>query len=245
MAKRATRRKLPPRHFRWSGRARMALPLLPPLCSGGSLPLVLTPLNQVDGSCTGAATVGMISSPPFTSAPHFNLPDSLAAYQGGTCIDNGCSVCTCAGCKAAYCPATHANDNGSTGGSVSEWMVARGWLSGYHAADTTDELMAELSSGKSCVIGVDWRRSMWDPDPTTGEIRVDLGTPQEGGHEMQAVLNDVARQRVYIRNSWGAWGMCYRDQITARSAIDGTGCGYGWIEAANLVKLRFDGDCPN
>lgn len=244
LAKKTVKHKLPPRHFRPRGRAK-ALAIAAIKCSGGALPLVLTPLDQIDGSCTGAASVGMISSPPFITSNHFNIPDSLLAYQGGTCEDNDCAVCDCDQCPAAYCPSTHANDFGSNGGSVLKWMVDRKWLTGSLAADTTDALLTGLAANKTCVIGVDWRDSMWEVDPKTGEIRVDMNSPLVGGHEMHATFSDVPRGRVWVRNSWGAWGMCFKQQMTAKSATDGTGCGYGWISVKNLSLLRFDGDCPN
>jgi len=245
LAKKVIRRKLPPRHFRPHGRAKHFTTTLPVQCSGGAIPLIPTPLDQIDGSCTGAASVGMISAPPFASSVHFNIPDSLLAYQGGTCEDNNCAICDCNHCPGAYCPATHANDVGSNGSSVARWMVENKWLSGYLTADTTDSLMAGLSSNKTCIIGVDWLDSMWTPDAVTGEIRVDVNTALQGGHEMHAVFNDIQHGRVWMRNSWGAWGWCFKKLMTPKSPIDGTGCGYGWISVKNLTMLRFDGDCPN
>lgn len=244
LAKKAIKRKLPTRHFRPRGRAKMLQTIGMPLCSGGAMPLVPTPLDQIDGSCTGTTGVGVISTPPFKTFNHFNIPDSLLAYQGGTCEDNGCVICDCQHCPAAYCPATHANDVGSNGSSVAKWMVKVGWLPGYVAADTIEALMTGLSSGKTCMIGVDWYDSMWAADPNTGEIRVDLNSANEGGHEMQATFNDVMRKRVWVRNSWDGWGRCFKKLMTPKSAIDGTGCGYGFITTDNLLKLRFDGDCP-
>lgn len=245
LSRKIVRHKLTPRHLRPHGRALSVMAAVLPSCSGGALPLVVTPLDQVDGSCTGAAGVGMISSPPFKSAAHFNIPDSLLAYQGGTCEDNGCAKCSCSACPAAYCPATHANDTGSNGSSVAKWMVEQKWLPGYLAADNTDALMAGLSIGKTCIIGIDWLDSMWTPDPVTGEIKVDLATTLQGGHELHTVLSDVARGRVWVRNSWGAWGWCYKSQMTQKSSTDGTGCGYAWLSVKNLPALRYDADCPS
>lgn len=256
LAKKIVKHKLPSRHFRPRWRAK-PLPTTGLQCSGGAIPLIPTPLDQIDGSCTGAASVGMISTPPFTTSTHFNISDSLLAYQGGTCEDNNCtcgvlcanasnpSTCSCNNCPIAYCPSTHANDVGSNGNSVAKWMVTVGWLSDYLAADTTDSLMAGLSANKTCIIGVDWLDSMWTPDATTGEIHVDPNTAMQGGHEMHAVFSDLQHGRVWVRNSWGAWGWCFKKLMTPKSPIDGTGCGYGWISVKNLMILRFDGDCPN
>ena len=206
-----------------------------------------TPLNQVDGSCTGAASVDAISTQPFDGVAHHNIPDSLAAYQGGTCIDNGCSVpCTCASCKAAYCPATHANDVGSYGSSVAQWLVDVGWLASYTTADTVPQLMACLETS-TATIGVDWRATMWTPG-ANGRIQVSLASKFEGGHDLEGIALDMDppdthAPDVIVYNSWGPWGWCFGSQVTPSTPIDGTGCGYARIALSDLPKLNFDADC--
>lgn len=202
-------------------------------CSTFNQPIVATPLDQIDGSCTGHALVGMISTPPYKSTIHFNENDALLAYQNGTCVDNGCSIpCTCFSCPQAYCPNTHANDTGSLGSSVSEFAVKVGWMRGYLAADTTTDLHAGL--GKSaCMGGFDWYWSMM-ATTNTGEIKLVITSGKAGGHQLEIVGHDAILKRTWVRNSWGPkWGWC--------NAI---GCGYGWIADTNLPKLNFDADCP-
>jgi hypothetical protein len=241
--KQAPHHKLTGRHHRQAGRARATAPGAL-LCSSWNNPNSRTPLNQVDGSCTGHMGVTLISTSPFLGVTHFNETDALAAYQGGTCIDNGCALpCTCSSCPLAYCPATHANDVGSIGSSVLQWMIHQGWLHGYTTADTTSQLTACLAD-RAAGIGVDWYNSMWETSSSTGEIQVSLASGLAGAHEPSAVSFDAVKSRVWIFNSWGNWGWCFPEQQTSSTPSDGTGCGYGWIALSNLPKLKFDGDCP-
>jgi hypothetical protein len=243
IGKQAPHHKLTGRHHRQPGRAR-ATATVASFCSSWLSPNSRKPLNQVDGSCTGHMGVGLISTAPWIGVVHFNESDALAAYQGGTCLDNGCAFpCTCASCPKAYCPETHANDVGSNGSSVLQWMVNKGWLKGYTTADTTSQLIACLAD-RPAGIGVDWYNSMWDTNTSTGEIQVSLASGFVGGHEPYAVSYDAIKSRVWIYNSWGKWGWCFPDQETESTSSDGTGCGYGWISVSNLPKLKFDGDCP-
>jgi hypothetical protein len=239
----APHHKVTGRHYRHPGRAR-ATQVAQEICSNWLMPNSRTPLNQIDGSCTGHMGVGLISTAPWLGVEHFNETDALAAYQGGTCVDNGCAFpCTCASCPKAYCPATHANDVGSIGSSVLQWMVNKGWLKGYTTADTVSQLIACLAD-RPAGIGIDWYNSMWDTNRSTGEIQVSLASGFVGGHEPYAVSYDAIKSRVWIYNSWGKWGWCFPDQESASTPSDGTGCGYGWIAVSNLPKLKFDGDCP-
>ena len=243
IGKQVPHHKLTGRHYRQPGRARATAPVATG-CSSWNMPNSRTPANQVDGSCTGHMGVALISTYPYLGTTHFNEPDALAAYQGGTCIDNGCAIpCTCASCPRAYCPATHAHDVGSLGSSVLQWMIQQGWLKGYTTADTTSQLIACLDhSGAG--IGIDYYNSMWDTNSKTGELQVDLASGMVGGHEPLAVSYDALNARVWIWNSWGNWGWCFPEQETVDTPSNGTGCGYAWIAVSNLPKLKFDGDCP-
>ena len=142
-----------------------------------------TPLNQLGGSCTGHSNVDMISAWPFPGLVHYNEPDAQLAYQGGTCVDNKCSLpCTSASCPKAYNPTTGANDVGSYGSSVADWMVRSGWLKGYVAADTVDDLLVGLKHS-ACVIDITYLNSMWVP-LASGQLKVTLSSGAAGGHSM-------------------------------------------------------------
>lgn len=239
--------KLGLRHRRQPGRA-LATPVeASPTCSALHATNFKAPLNQVDGSCTGAALVDAISTEPFEGSAHHNIPDELAAYQGATCIDNGCSIpCTCGSCKHAYCPTTHANDTGSYGSSAAQWAVDVGWLPSYTTADTVPQLLACLVKS-TATIGVDWRDSMWDPD-AHGRIQVSLASPIKGGHDLEGLgldmdPPDTHQPDVIVYNSWGRWGFCFKSQMTPATPTDGTGCGYARIAVSDLPKLNFDADC--
>jgi len=241
--KQAKRPHLGRRHYRAPGRA-MPTETSATVCSRFWNPLNWTPLNQGDtGSCTGNAGVGVISTTPYTSDAHDNETDARLAYQGGTCVDNGCSIpCTCSSCPAAFCPATNANDNGSNGSSVMTWMQNAGWVKGYTTADTTTQLIACLQTGPA-VIGIDWYNSMFLTDKT-GTLPVTVSSGLAGGHEIRVVGYDSVKAQVIIDNSWGLWGWCFAAQENSTTSTLGTGCGFARINVADLTKLNFDGDCP-
>jgi hypothetical protein len=213
-------------------------------CDVAHFPNSTTPLNQGKyGACTGCASDGVISSAPFVGFPHFNLTTALQIYQGGTCKDNGCTFpCTCASCPAAFCPATGANDNGSQGSSVFDYLVYMGWMKGYVTADTTTDLLAGLSYS-ACEMGIDYYYSMMTP-AANGRLVVTISSGIAGGHELNVVGYRSDFQGVVIRNSWGPWGQCYPNQETSNTSKDGTGCGFAWIAVSDLPTLNFDADCP-
>lgn len=235
--------KLGRRHHRVPGRA-LPTATAANVCSTFWNPLNWTPLDQGDtGSCTGNASVGAISTTPYTSDAHDNETDARTAYQGGTCIDNGCSIpCTCASCPKAFCPNTGANDTGSNGSSVLSWMENAGWVKGYTTADTTTQLIACLQTGPA-IIGVDWYNSMFSTDKT-GTLPVTTSSGLAGGHELRVVGYDAGKAQVIIDNSWGLWGWCFVSRETVTTTTLGTGCGFARINVADLTKLNFDGDCP-
>ena len=234
------------RHHRKPGRAKRTVETTVTLqCPIQHNPNDPKPLNQDDpiptGSCTGNGSVSAISTQQFQGAQHHNQTDARLAYQGGTCEDNNCTVpCTCDSCPAAFCPATNANDTGSTGSSVMAWMAAVKWIKGYTTADTIEDLQACLAKGSNPVIGIDWSSGFDNPSPTglltwTGNVR--------GGHEPYLLEWDGT---YFIGiNSWGLWGACRKSQMTPSTPIDGTGCGYFKISPTTLLKAKFDGDCPN
>lgn len=233
------------RHHRKPGRAKKTVVITTafqcPILHNTNNPV---PLNQDEpqptGSCTGNASVGAISTEQFKGIQYHNQADARHAYQGGTCEDNNCTVpCTCDSCPAAFCPATNANDTGSTGSSVMAWMADVKWIKGYTTADTIQDLQVCLSNGSNPIIGIDWW-SGFDSPATTGLLT--LNGYIRGGHELE-LLGWDGTNFIGI-NSWGLWGACRKSQMTPNTPIDGTGCGYFKISPNTLQKAKFDGDCP-
>ena len=231
----AVHHKIGKRHHRHPGRA-AATAEVAQLCSATYQANCATLDQGQTGSCTGNAHVMTISTQPFKGSTHCNETDARLAYQGGTCIDNGCTLpCTSKTCPAAFNPATGANDNGSQTDSVATWMTAEGWAGAYTTADTTAQLQACLAKGPAD-IGVDFWSGMQTPS-ATGQLQVTGYV--EGGHDMNAAILDLTHKiapvdAVWIHNSWGnTWGWCI-----------GSVCGYAWIALSDLPKLNFDADCP-
>ena len=242
-ARQAMRHALSPRHKRAINRAEAT----PAAAANACYPwqtCPATPLNQENyGACTGNSGIEMISCAPFNSLDFYSETYALEAYQGGTCIDNKCSIpCTATTCSKAFNPATGANDTGSSGTSVASWLQQMGLLKGYTTADTTSTLLAGLTR-TNCIIGVDFYNSMFTP-AADGRLKIVASSGLAGGHEMVAVRYDPALDGVWVRTSWGPVWWCLDSQVTANTPIDGTGCGYAWIAVADLPTLHFDGDCP-
>ena len=201
--------------------------------------------HKQTGSCTGNAGVGMIAWAPLLLTVHYNQKDALDAYQGGTCKDNGCKTpCTCASCPNAFCPQTGANDIGSTGASVDQWMTEQGWMKGYSTADTVNALIAGVALS-ACELGSPWYDSMMAVSSSC-ELIVNTKSILDGGHEYDIIYNDGTY--FWIRNSWGdkndnaPWGCCRTNSMGI------TGCGYAKISRANIQVLfskGAEGNCPD
>ena len=231
------------RHHRHPGRAAPTLVAAGVTTCSSAQPVCDPPINQGDrGSCTGNAADAALCSLGDSADYSESVADAI--YEQGTCIDNGCSIpCSCNSCKAAYCPSTDANDVGSNGSSVVQYLVDIGKLKSYTTADTTAQLLTCLATpGRAAVIEVDWYNSQFTTN-SDGKIVVTTSSGLAGGHELFAWAYDAARNGVWVHNSWGLWGQCYRSQETSATPTDGTGCGYGWIAVSDLTKLNFDADC--
>lgn len=208
--------------------------------------------GQPTGSCTGNAGVGMISYMPLTVSTHYNETDAQLAYQGGTCKENGCKTpCTCASCPAAFCPQTGANDNGSMGSSVDEWMVEQGWIKGYSTADTVNALIAGVQIS-ACELGSNFDANMMNTD---SNCQIHATGAVQGGHEYvidgyypNLIIAGKVVPSFEMRNSWGdtddglPWGCCRKNPA-------GTlGCGRAYLSVSD-VQLLFtqgaEGNCPD
>lgn len=176
-------------------------------------------LNQGSlGSCTGNAVAHALSTHPFTLL--LTEDDAVKVYDLATTIDPF--------------PGKHPpTDTGSNG--VSAWQAAIDL--GYTAIRSTPvESLEELQTALQrvpCMLGTDWYDGFFEPTKC-GEM-VQSGAVA-GGHEIEILGWDKQLKRVWIRNSWGDWGVSRGDET-----------GYAYFSAGTLQKLLNAGaeiDCP-
>lgn len=176
-------------------------------------------LNQGSlGSCTGNAVAHALSTHPFTLL--LTEADAVRIYDLATTIDPF--------------PGKHPpTDTGSNG--VSAWQAAINL--GYTTIrstpiDTLEELQTALQR-VPCILGTDWYEGFFEPT-RCGEM-VQSGAIA-GGHEPEIVGWDRDLKRVWIRNSWGDWGVSRGEET-----------GFAYFSAGTLQKLLNAGaeiDCP-
>jgi len=180
-------------------------------------PNTTAPLDQQDlGACTGFAVGGTASTEPYGWA--LTAEDCRALYHRATQID-------------AFPGEWPPTDTGSTGLSAFEAAVEAGYFTGCAMAGGPGALTAvvEALQTRPGALGLSWYDGMDEPAPDgqirpTGRIR--------GGHEVEVLAVDMTLRRVYIRNSWGEWGL-----------VVGGRSGYAWLSFDDLsALLESDGD---
>lgn len=98
-----------------------------------------------------------------------------------------------------------------------------GVLSAYYWATTLHEILQGVSYFGPMVMGVDWYDNMFTPDEK-GFVRI--GGRKAGGHAIEIGGNSIAREAVWIPNSWGrTWSIN----------------GGAWLPWTDLEKLLDDG----
>lgn len=148
------------------------------------------------GSCTGNEQVGALgTSPVFEALPAGHQPldqtEALYIYSHAETIDG----------DGPYPP----NDNGSSGPSAAQVAKNLGLISGYLHCFSLADVLDALETGP-VGIGSNWYDSMDRPD-RSGLVSVSPGASIRGGHEYLCRGKDVAKQLVYLDNSWGeGWG---------------------------------------
>lgn len=187
---------------------------------------MLPPLDQGNlGSCTGNAMTHCLMTDKFWVALNTRQQGSLDEvtavdiYALGTQLD---------GFPGQYRP----TDTGCDGPSVSKAGQQMGYSNGYtHAMGLNNVLVALID--RAGITGTPWYNSMFTPDKD-GRVHVEKASGLAGGHETCVFGVDVARRRVWIRNSWGpAWG--------GDSTSEMVGCFYiTWEDYDSL--LHDDGD---
>ena len=170
------------------------------------------------GSCTGNSVAHVLSTWPFPN--RFTETDAVRIYSRATEIDPW---------QGVYPP----TDTGSNGASA--WQAAidlRYYAGTVTQVETIEELQGALQK-VSCSIGIDWWSGMFTPT-ASGELQM-TGTI-EGGHEPQVIGWDAERKIVWLRNSWGPWGLCRGSEV-----------GYAYLSVGTFQKLMNAGgeiDCP-
>jgi hypothetical protein len=150
------------------------------------------------GSCTGNAGIGALCTGPLWPIVPSNryTPDEVGAvalYSDAETIDG----------DGPYPP----NDNGSTGLSIAQALVAGHMIPGYRHTFTLDDALRALTQ-TPLITGISWYDDMFNPD-SEGIVRPGGGLA--GGHEVVVDEHDPDRGLVGFSNSWGAgWGLAGR-----------------------------------
>jgi hypothetical protein len=157
------------------------------------------------GSCTGNAAAGLLGTDSaartgLTSTTIANsvvpVDEDLAVhvYELATKLD---------GIKGTYPP----DDTGSSGIGAAKALKKLGLAVSYTHAFSLDALKSALQSGP-VMVGTVWLESMFDPDPTTGFVKVDRKSQVAGGHEYVLSAYNASAEAFRIDNSWGeSWGL--------------------------------------
>jgi hypothetical protein len=185
-----------------------------------------TALDQGEvGSCTGNDAAQTSSTPPYTrTCAQADETAALACYSAATKIDNGCSW-NAATCSGSYPP----NDTGSYATSAYAAATDLGWFKGTRPVTQSLQGWHDALLSGPCGFDQNWYNTGFTPS-TCGEVLLTGGLA--GGHSTSVVGFDVANQRLWLRNSWGDWGV--QD-------------GYYYYSAASLQTLLAQGAemvCP-
>jgi hypothetical protein len=169
------------------------------------------------GSCTANAALGVLACEPFWEPGRDPLTEDVAVrlYTAETKLDDS-------QIPGEYPP----QDTGSTGPWSMRALEQWGWVDDYVHTRSTHIALGLLNRGPIS-IGVHWFESMFTPDKSN-TIVVDPNSGLAGGHQVAVIGNDIHRQAVLVRNSWGTeWG-------------DG---GHAWLTWASLTQLlQLGGD---
>jgi hypothetical protein len=95
------------------------------------------------------------------------------------------------------------NDNGSYGLTSAKVAQARGLIDEYRHTFSADAALKGLQLYPASW-GTLWKTGMDDVNEDTGQIRYTGNT--RGGHQMNLFKVDAAAEKVWGRQSWGAWG---------------------------------------
>jgi hypothetical protein len=168
------------------------------------------------GSCTGNAAAGLIATNSFgrTGSRSITVTDAQAAktkgvFQAGTyTVDEDFAVmCYELNTRLDSFTGTYKpDDTGSSGLAAAKTLVALGLADVYTHGFTLAALDSALQKGP-VMAGTVWLNCMFEPD-SEGFIKLDVSSPEAGGHEYVLSGLDVEKDRYTLDNSWGdSWGV--------------------------------------
>lgn len=177
------------------------------------------PWDQGDiGQCTAEAALGLLMTEPF-HRPEWNLngtgpeSDTVKFYREETRLDD------------SHIPGSYEpDDTGSTGLWSMKVLQQRGLATSYHHIFSWTVLLSVLSD-HPVSMGIAWFGSMFYPD-SRGVVDFDSSIDEPiGGHQICLVGQDLQREELIFRNSWGTdWGAD----------------GYGRLTFAKAKELLFE-----
>lgn len=155
-------------------------------------------LNQGDlGSCTGNAMCGWLGC-----APHVTTPAAAASYDEGFAVSLYEDATRLDNFPGSYPP----DDTGSSGLAVAKAAKARGLISRYLHATTTNGFLQALMH-QPVIIGIPWYDSFDTPD-ANGLVDLPPDAQMRGRHELLVRGYDADAQTLWLDNSWGTdWGL--------------------------------------
>jgi hypothetical protein len=158
-------------------------------------------LDQGDvGSCTGNDATQISSTPPYSRAcTQADETAALACYSAATKIDKGCAW-NATNCAGSYPP----TDKGSFATSAMQAATDLGWFKGTRSVTQTLQGWHDALLLGPCGFDQNWYNNGFTPT-ACGEVAITGGLA--GGHSTEAVGFDVQAQRLWLRNSWGDWGV--------------------------------------
>jgi len=177
-------------------------------------PNVAAPLDQGSlGACTGFATGGCASTAPYRN--RLTNAQCVDLYKRATQLDPF---------PGTYPP----SDTGSSGWAAMTAACEAGYFSGFAMTAGLTVVLQALQT-RPIILGLDWY-STYDDTDEDGRLRLTSTCSLRGGHEIKADEVDAENRRVWIRNSWGLWGVERRGLW-----------GYGYITFDDLALLLESG----
>lgn len=146
-------------------------------------------LNQADlGACTGFATAQCLNCDPWGRG--LTNADARKIYSLATTKDP----------FEGQWPPT---DTGSSGLAAMQAARELGYIASWQAAFSLDDVLAALQT-RPGILGIAWFAGCDAPD-SEGRIAPTGGV--RGGHEILIAGCDLEAGDVWLRNSWGDWGV--------------------------------------
>lgn len=101
-----------------------------------------------------------------------------------------------------------------------------GFIASWYHAQSMNDVERWLLTERPIVVGVNWYRSFYSPDPKTALIKIAPNSPLDGGHAILVTGMNRERGLFRLQNSWG---FNWRNSQYGR----------GWIEGETLERLLF------